>query len=170
MKAFIYKGELYIRCIPGKQLFRSTMIHEVVNRGDIFAMSVKTQEFTVIPGKSEVEHIEVQVLTAELMTAGLEAILLGTFNKIVNEKPLDKPAPSAYTAPSKSQKQKLDQLTLELAGKQFQPGDFVTCTKWKYAHRTKIVGFQWNSEANCWQYSLRSFAGFFLEHTLRKVE
>lgn len=58
MKAFIHNGEVYLRCIPSKALFRSTMVHEVVNRGDIFAMNVNTQEFTIIPGKSEVEHIE----------------------------------------------------------------------------------------------------------------
>ena len=59
MKAFTYEGELYIRCVPSKNLFRSTMVHEVVNRGDIFAMRVSDQQFTVISGKLEVEHIEV---------------------------------------------------------------------------------------------------------------
>jgi hypothetical protein len=34
------------------------MVHEVVNRGDIFAMRVSDQQFTVISGKLEVEHIE----------------------------------------------------------------------------------------------------------------
>ncbi len=56
LKTFIYKDELYIRLIPAKPLFNSTMVHEVVNRGDIFAMRVKDQQFTIIPGKSEVTH------------------------------------------------------------------------------------------------------------------
>ena len=56
LKTFIYKDELYIRLIPGKSMFHSTMVHEVVNRGDIFAMRVRDQQFTVIPGKSEVIH------------------------------------------------------------------------------------------------------------------
>ena len=56
LKTFIYKDELYIRLIPGKSMFHSTMVHEVVNRGDIFAMRVRDQQFTVIPGTAEVTH------------------------------------------------------------------------------------------------------------------
>lgn len=61
MKAFICAGELYIRCIPGKHLFRSTMVHEVVNRGDIFALRVSDQTLTIIPGTSVVEHLELNI-------------------------------------------------------------------------------------------------------------
>lgn len=57
MNAFIYNNRTYIRLIPGKRLFQSTMVHEVVNRGDVFAMDVETQVFTIIPGKASVEHI-----------------------------------------------------------------------------------------------------------------
>lgn len=57
MKAFIYKDRTYIRLIPGKNLFKSTMVHEVVNRGDIFGMDIQTQVFTIIPGTAKVEHI-----------------------------------------------------------------------------------------------------------------
>ena len=56
INTFTYKGELFVRLIPSKMLFRSSMVHEVVNRGDIFAMRVRDQQFTVIPGKAEVEH------------------------------------------------------------------------------------------------------------------
>jgi len=56
MKTFTYKDELYIRCIPGKSLFKSTMVHEVVNRGDIFAVRVRDQVLTIIPGDAEVVH------------------------------------------------------------------------------------------------------------------
>lgn len=61
MKAFIYKDEAYIRCVPGKRLFQSTMVHEVVNRGDIFAIRVSDQLLTIIPGTAEVEHYEMLI-------------------------------------------------------------------------------------------------------------
>lgn len=56
LKTFIYKDELYIRLVPSKRMFQSTLVHEVVNRGDIFAMRVRDQQFTVIPGTAEVTH------------------------------------------------------------------------------------------------------------------
>jgi len=58
LKTFYYKDELYVRLVPSKMLFRSTMIHEVVNRGDVFAMRVSDQHFTVIPGTAQVDHTE----------------------------------------------------------------------------------------------------------------
>ena len=54
--SFYYKNQLYIRVIPSKRLFNSTMVHEVVNRGDVFAVHVETQQLTIIPGKSDVTH------------------------------------------------------------------------------------------------------------------
>ena len=56
MKTFIYGGQLYIRCIPAKSLFHSSLVHEVVNRGDIFAVRVSDQVLTIVPGRSQVEH------------------------------------------------------------------------------------------------------------------
>jgi hypothetical protein len=58
LKAFIYNTDLYIRTIPAKTLFKSTMVHEVVNRGDVFAVRVKDQVLTIVPGTAEVEHVE----------------------------------------------------------------------------------------------------------------
>jgi len=58
IKAFIYAGDAYIRCIPGKSLFHSTMVHEVVNRGDIFALRVHDQMLTIVPGNAAVTHYE----------------------------------------------------------------------------------------------------------------
>lgn len=49
-------GELYIRVIPSKALFKSTMVHEVVNRGDVFAIRVSDSTLTIISGKLGVEH------------------------------------------------------------------------------------------------------------------
>lgn len=65
MKTFTYKDELYIRCIPGKKLFQSTMIYEVVNRGDIFAVRVRDQVLTIIPGDAEVVHSEITGMKVE---------------------------------------------------------------------------------------------------------
>jgi hypothetical protein len=59
MKAFTYNSELYLRCVPAKSLFQSTMVHEVVNRGDVFALRVSDQKLTIIPGTAQVEHAEV---------------------------------------------------------------------------------------------------------------
>ena len=62
MKTFTYNNDLYIRCIPGKNLFKSTMVHEVVNRGDIFAVRVRDQMLTIIPGDAVVAHSEHNIL------------------------------------------------------------------------------------------------------------
>lgn len=51
IKLFKWKDEWYIRTIPSKKLFNSTMVHEVVNRGDIFAVRLSDQALTIIPGK-----------------------------------------------------------------------------------------------------------------------
>lgn len=56
MKAFYIGDELYIRVIPGKNLFKSSMIHEVVNRGDIFALRVRDSILTIIPGTTKVDQ------------------------------------------------------------------------------------------------------------------
>jgi len=61
LKCFYYKDELHIRLVPAKPLFNSTLVHEVVNRGDVFAMRVKDQQLTIVPGKAEVTHIELPV-------------------------------------------------------------------------------------------------------------
>ena len=65
IKAFIYQEEIYIRVIPSKALFKSTMVHEVVNRGDVFAMGVSDQSLTIIPGTAIVEHMEYQLFTVQ---------------------------------------------------------------------------------------------------------
>jgi hypothetical protein len=63
LTTFYYKGELYIRTVPGKSLFNSTMIHQVVNRGDVFAMRVSDQTLTIIPGKAQVIHTGIEIHT-----------------------------------------------------------------------------------------------------------
>ena len=59
LKFFRYNGELYMRVIPAKSLFRSSMIHEVVNRGNIFAVRMSTGYLTIVPGNATVEHLEI---------------------------------------------------------------------------------------------------------------
>jgi hypothetical protein len=48
-KIFVYKGVPYMRIIPTKRLFNSTTVHEVVTRGDFFAVNLKNSIFTVLP-------------------------------------------------------------------------------------------------------------------------
>lgn len=69
MKTFTYNNELYIRCIPGKNLFKSTMVYEVVNRGDIFAIRVRDQVLTIIPGNAEVVHSTHHVIASAAQIA-----------------------------------------------------------------------------------------------------
>jgi len=70
LQAFEYNGDFYIRVIPGKNLFKSTMVHEVVNRGDVFAVRLRDSLLTIIPGTAEVTHhaIEVVLLPAPAQT------------------------------------------------------------------------------------------------------
>jgi len=63
MKMFLYQDELYLRVVPGKNLFRSSLVHDVVNRGDIFAVRCSDQQLTVIKGTSQVQHLEGTVQT-----------------------------------------------------------------------------------------------------------
>lgn len=56
MKTFTYNGELYIRVVPSKRLFSSNMVHEVVNRGDVFAVRVSDSALTIVPGTADVTH------------------------------------------------------------------------------------------------------------------
>lgn len=49
MEKFIYNGNIWIRTIPAKTLFHSTMVHEVINRGDLFAIREKTGILTILP-------------------------------------------------------------------------------------------------------------------------
>jgi hypothetical protein len=62
LKVFLHNSDLYIRVIPSKALFSSTMVHQVVNRGDVFAVRLKDQLLTILPGGLEVEHREVNLL------------------------------------------------------------------------------------------------------------
>jgi hypothetical protein len=49
IKTFQYKDDTYMKIIPCKRLFNSTTVHEVVTRGDFFAVNLRTGIFTVVP-------------------------------------------------------------------------------------------------------------------------
>lgn len=61
LKAFELDGVIYARVIPGKKLFNSTMVHSVVNRGDIFALRLEDSVFTIIPGNVKVRHFDLSI-------------------------------------------------------------------------------------------------------------
>ena len=49
LHTFVYKDAHHVKIIPCKRLFNSTTIHEVVTRGDFFALNLVTGIFTVCP-------------------------------------------------------------------------------------------------------------------------
>lgn len=56
---FMKDGVEYIKVTPSKALFRSTMVHEVVTRGDIFAVDPRTNTLTILPGvRSEMSRYQ----------------------------------------------------------------------------------------------------------------
>lgn len=61
LKAFELDGVVYVRIVPGKKLFNSTMVHSVVNRGDIFALRLEDSVFTIIPGNMNVRHFDLEI-------------------------------------------------------------------------------------------------------------
>ena len=58
VEAFTYNNEIYVKVIPTKPLFKSTMVHQVVNRGDIFAIRLSDQALTILPGTIQVTFID----------------------------------------------------------------------------------------------------------------
>jgi hypothetical protein len=52
-KVFVYQDRPFMKVVPSKALFRSTTIHEVVTRGDIFAVNLSTGILTVLPSGAD---------------------------------------------------------------------------------------------------------------------
>ena len=50
-------SEIYIKMTPVKTLLHSTMLYEVVTRGDFFVVNVSTGNFTVMPKSVRVSPI-----------------------------------------------------------------------------------------------------------------
>lgn len=57
---FMYKDKPYMKVIPAKRLFNSTMVHEVVNRGDFFAVCILTGSLTILPNGANQNHEQQQ--------------------------------------------------------------------------------------------------------------
>ena len=50
LKALNIDGRNYYKVIPAKRLFNSTMVHEVITRGDFFAVDLETGTLTILAG------------------------------------------------------------------------------------------------------------------------
>lgn len=61
LNLFIHNNEIWMRIIPGKALFHSTMVHSVVNRGDVFAVRLRDGVFSIVSGNEQVEQIKGQL-------------------------------------------------------------------------------------------------------------
>lgn len=73
LNIFIHNGAPYLRCIPAKNLVRSSLIYEVLTRGDIFAINLNTGILTVISGKAEgVTHLQATIAIPEGQQLGLD--------------------------------------------------------------------------------------------------
>lgn len=49
LPTFTHNKQLHLKITPAKKLFNSTLIHEVINRGDVFALNLSTGIFTILP-------------------------------------------------------------------------------------------------------------------------
>ena len=140
MKAFLYQGEVYLRCIPGKSLFRSTMVHEVVNRGDIFALNVNTQEFTIIKGTSDVVHIEAKVIAKQAPTP---------------VKPIDSDAQQRKSAKhAAAYSSELQAIRNRLAAPRFQIGDRVRLIWWDHRSAVSVTNRLGTQDTGIYHYTL----------------
>ena len=50
LKTIYLDGRNFVKVVPAKRLFNSTMIHEVCTRGDFFAVDIETGTLTVLAG------------------------------------------------------------------------------------------------------------------------
>ena len=64
LKGFIWQGNFYVYAKPAKTLFHSSMIYEVITRGDIFAVRVSDGILTIVPGTAQVLKCEIDLATA----------------------------------------------------------------------------------------------------------
>ena len=50
LKTIYLDGRNFVKVVPAKRLFNSTMVHEVCTRGDFFAVDIETGTLTVLAG------------------------------------------------------------------------------------------------------------------------
>ena len=74
MKVFWYGGEVYIRVIPAKSLMKSTMVYEVITRGDVFALRIRDSQLTIIKGTAKVVHYDDDSPGVEVSQADFDKI------------------------------------------------------------------------------------------------
>ena len=55
MITFDHRGGTFTLIKPAKSLFRSNMVHDVMTRGDVFALNISTRVFTII-SRADYEH------------------------------------------------------------------------------------------------------------------
>ena len=60
LDVFQYNGRHYLRCNPAKSLVQSTMVYEVLTRGDQFAVELATGKLTIIKGEEVVKDKTVE--------------------------------------------------------------------------------------------------------------
>ena len=66
IELFKYREFIWMRITPGKRLFHSTTIHEVINRGDIFAVRLNDGLFSVITGTDQVARVKSKIDKSEV--------------------------------------------------------------------------------------------------------
>lgn len=74
MKIFELDGKLYSKVVPAKTLFHSTMVHEAINRGDVFAVRLQDMSLTILNGKlvEAAEKINAYVVPHEICGKAIE--------------------------------------------------------------------------------------------------
>ena len=50
LKTIYLDGRNFVKVVPAKRLFNSTMVHEVCTRGDFFAVDLETGTLTILAG------------------------------------------------------------------------------------------------------------------------
>lgn len=55
---FLHEDAVWLRAVPSKALFNSTLIHEVINRGDFFAVRKRDGLLTIMNGSFHYDPVK----------------------------------------------------------------------------------------------------------------
>lgn len=61
-----FRGKILMRLKPTSFLLNSTLVGDVLNRGDCFVCNVETGTLYIMPGNIEVESVDATLLIKEL--------------------------------------------------------------------------------------------------------
>lgn len=61
MKAFVHNNRTYLRVIPSKFMMNSTLIYDIVTRGDVLALDIEDQKLVCIKGTEQVQHYDADI-------------------------------------------------------------------------------------------------------------